>query len=447
MGPSITGQAVPGPTSEFPTSGCGVRGGEWRTEVGPSITGQAVPGPTGEVPTSGCGVSGGEWRTEVGPSITGQAVPVPTGEVPTSGCGVSGGEWRTEVGPSITGQAVPGPTGEVPTSGPSPQLSCALQCTQYSHPVSPAPQEDIEIYRSVKRTTRTSPISSPNSLTRSPYPKRYKRSRTFSKAHKLYGFENPTSHSSSFQRTGPQPVRSDVSFEGFKVSSSEARCLEETQKLIFTYMYQKELIVSDKLLMDLKSYYGAHEGAGAVPDEQSNVVFLSIIDKCADTHEAMEEVLSKLHKELDIGVTATHLVLVGDQKTYNRLWELKHMYGTDLNWLIPFIGDWHLLSNFQSVLMKVYFDAGLKDVAHSSGFRAETLTSLAKCSNFKRTNQFILQAWEALYRHMLSCFLSSSVAKHHMSSEHVKECLEDCDNRCSRSASHKPLAEHIAMLA
>ena len=33
------------------------------------------------------------------------------------------------------------------------------------------------------------------------------------------------------------------------------------------------------------------------------------------------EVLSKLHKELDIGVRVKHLVVVGDQKTYTRLWD------------------------------------------------------------------------------------------------------------------------------
>lgn len=167
------------------------------------------------------------------------------------------------------------------------------------------------------------------------------------------------------------------------MNSSESLCLEETQKLVFTYMYQKELIKTDKVLMDLKSYYGKYKGTDTIPSEQSNVVYLSIVDKCADTNEAMEEVLSKLHDELDIGVRVMHLVLVGDQKTYTRLWELKHTYGTDLDWVIPFIGDWHLLSNFQSVLIKVYFDAGLRDLAENAGFRGETLSSLAKCSNFK----------------------------------------------------------------
>ena len=88
------------------------------------------------------------------------------------------------------------------------------------------------------------------------------------------------------------------------------------------------------------------------------------------------------HKELDISVRVKHLLVVGDQKTYTRLWNLKHTFGTDLDWVIPFIGDWHLLSNFQSVLMKVYFDAGLRDLAETARFRGETFSSSAKCSNF-----------------------------------------------------------------
>jgi len=209
-------------------------------------------------------------------------------------------------------------------------------------------------------------------------------------------------------------------------------------------MYQKELIKEDKVLIDLKSYYGNYKGTDTIPCEQSNVVYLSIVDKCADTNEAMEEVLSKLHKELDISVRVKYLVVVGDQKTYTRLWDLKHTYGTDLDWAIPFIGDWHLLSNFQSVLMKVYFDVGLRDLAEIAGFRGETLSSLAKCSNFKRTNQFILQAWEALYRHMLSCFLSEH--GNAMSCEDVKAYLEECDRQCSSAASYQPLREHTTMI-
>ena len=55
--------------------------------------------------------------------------------------------------------------------------------------------------------------------------------------------------------------------------------------------------------------------------------------------------------------------------------------------------------------MKVYYDAGLANLAKYSGHRGETLTSIdLKCSSYNRTHQFLLQAWEALYRQMLKAF-------------------------------------------
>lgn len=47
-------------------------------------------------------------------------------------------------------------------------------------------------------------------------------------------------------------------------------------------------------------------------------------------------------------------------------------------------------------------------MAKSAGFRGETLTSLERCSNFKRTHSFLMQAWQAVYRAMLDAFKSKS---------------------------------------
>lgn len=53
------------------------------------------------------------------------------------------------------------------------------------------------------------------------------------------------------------------------------------------------------------------------------------------------------------------------------------------------------LKNYQPVLMKVLYEAGIKQIAEATGYHGETLTSLANGSNFKHTNTFLLQLHEA----------------------------------------------------
>ncbi len=84
--------------------------------------------------------------------------------------------------------------------------------------------------------------------------------------------------------------------------------------------------------------------------------------------------------------------------------------------------------------MKVYYDAGLRDLAVSSGFRGETLTSLKRCSNF---NAFLLQSFEAFYRHFLVTYLSSHEDKDlyndflSSTSAHMSECNKECHDKNS----------------
>ena len=56
-------------------------------------------------------------------------------------------------------------------------------------------------------------------------------------------------------------------------------------------------------------------------------MYLPVVDLHA---EAMQVVAHNLHKEYGIGESAEYLVLVGDQKTYARICELKQEYGAEL---------------------------------------------------------------------------------------------------------------------
>ena len=69
-----------------------------------------------------------------------------------------------------------------------------------------------------------------------------------------------------------------------------------------------------------------------------------------------------------------------------------------------------MLKNYQNAIMKPYFDAGLKHLASVSGYPASSIQSE---SQFKRTHQFIMEAWEAIYRTMLIQFMNT----HHKQSK------------------------------
>ena len=75
------------------------------------------------------------------------------------------------------------------------------------------------------------------------------------------------------------------------------------------------------------------------------------------------------------------LILEGDDKLHEILKTLSFEYGEELNWLVPYPGDFHMLINFQKALMKPYYDAGLNELAQAAGY---LLPAIQSCSQFKR---------------------------------------------------------------
>ena len=99
------------------------------------------------------------------------------------------------------------------------------------------------------------------------------------------------------------------------------------------------------------------------------------------------------------------MLIEGDQDTYNRLQLIKKEYGNDLSWMIPVPGDWHFLKNYQEVLLKIYLDAGLNDLAKASGYQSNAVTS-----NFKRTHYFLVETWIAMFQHFVALFLKQNTS-------------------------------------
>lgn len=142
--------------------------------------------------------------------------------------------------------------------------------------------------------------------------------------------------------------------------------------------------------------------------ECSNVVYLDVLSQKAESKDTLLQILGSVYKTFIGELNQKWVFAIGDAKVYDVLQELKSEYGEALKWLHPFPGDWHVLFNFQKVLMKPYADAGLLSLGSACGYRAETLTSVKKASNFRRTHlYFILQCFEALYQQFLELFCKS----------------------------------------
>ena len=109
-------------------------------------------------------------------------------------------------------------------------------------------------------------------------------------------------------------------------------------------------------------------------------------------------IMFDLHQRLIERQGKKFLVLTADAKLYEVLQSLKHEYGEELSWVLPFPGDWHMLKNVQNALIKPYFDMGLKELARVSGY---PVAAIQACSQFKRTHHFLIEAWQALYLVML----------------------------------------------
>ena len=177
---------------------------------------------------------------------------------------------------------------------------------------------------------------------------------------------------------------------------------EALEGKMLSYNFLKHYLPNrEDVLHEFKDLY-AYSTQGSV--DKSNIYYMEQVDENPDSNDTMRFVSELLLSTASCENQAGYVILVGDGKTYQHLIEIKQTYGVALRQLLIYPGDWHILANFQPVLMKIYFHAGLKQLAQASGFRSETLTSLEKCSNFARTHHFLLQAWQAMYRALIAAF-------------------------------------------
>ena len=156
------------------------------------------------------------------------------------------------------------------------------------------------------------------------------------------------------------------------------------------------------ILPNLKTYLFSSDKE----TEKSNFVSIADLDDPADSKETVLNTLNILGDKFRIGKKLHYLVVVGDEKSYDHLIKLKNEYGNSLNWVLPYPDDWHILKNILPIVVKIYFDAGLKELALKF-HRGATLKVLTDCTKFQITNRFFIHVWEALFRYQIQTFMKT----------------------------------------
>ena len=90
-----------------------------------------------------------------------------------------------------------------------------------------------------------------------------------------------------------------------------------------------------------------------------NIIYLNVLDQKADNKQTLLAIINNLYEEFIVNGGQKWVVVEGDTKTYDILKSIKTEYREEMAWLFIFPGDWHILKNYQEVLLKVYFDTGL----------------------------------------------------------------------------------------
>lgn len=170
-----------------------------------------------------------------------------------------------------------------------------------------------------------------------------------------------------------RPPLDGVSLQSFRMQPQEAKSFDTLDSALFQYFCLKEAKDEDAKLPGFSSFL-SHE-CYCDDNEVGNIAYVDILSLPADSKDTIMKVLKKLFKTFVLEMRNKWLVVVGDAKTYDILQDVKREYGRSMEWVLPLPGDWHILFNYQKVIMKIYSDAGLYELAKKAGHRAETLFS------------------------------------------------------------------------
>ena len=86
-----------------------------------------------------------------------------------------------------------------------------------------------------------------------------------------------------------------------------------------------------------------------------------------------------------------------DLKAFQMICSIKDDYGEEMDWLLPYLADMHILTSYFAGVLGRHWHAGV-ETALAEIYKKNTLESIKKVTNFSRTSNAVLLLGEALLR-------------------------------------------------
>jgi hypothetical protein len=96
-----------------------------------------------------------------------------------------------------------------------------------------------------------------------------------------------------------------------------------------------------------------------VPREVSPLPFCihsPMLDVATNSYADVEELLHRVQAQLCTQDGWRYVILIGDQQTFSRMWDIKMRRRDDCEWLVPFPGEWHFLVHVCEAIYKIWWD-------------------------------------------------------------------------------------------
>ena len=196
--------------------------------------------------------------------------------------------------------------------------------------------------------------------------------------------------------------------DDFNLGRDQLDSIQSLRSKVFLYMMMKTVSlehVGDFFPPGLRDFFRLT--SSSTTRERSVVYFVDLNSKPADKKETLLSALATLREKHGVGKYVDFLVVAGDGKTFDHLINLKREYGEEFQWMLPCLGELHLLKNVQVPIFKVYLDGDLSQLLWLY-HKGATSAAVSNSTCFDKSHTFLLQAWKAFFCSFISFFLSES---------------------------------------